>query len=1410
MAILDPTTQAEWLGAPSDDAKALTVVGALTEPVTVEIRNGSSTLMGSGDMTSPWASAVSGQVVVGEVDADAIVVDQAGTPDGSWRMIFKGANGRYVQASFGLPGSGAEMTWSLPAWSVGDKATLGTVSVGAVVGIDGDFTLTSSSMDSTTLAAYDAATTNAGRAQAIVAALAGTVSIEIFDGSNLMRASGTMQAPWASSSGLSITIGEVSNAGIVVNSGGTPDPNWYIQFRSGTRYVRAPFGVMGSSAAYRWSLPQFTTNMRGTIGTATMLATAATVTPTNRAPVWGTVPTITIQRGSSVSLPGMGLVSDPDGDTLTYSIDSTSPMTTAALAALGLTLSSAGVLTASAGATVGTTSGVIVRADDGRGAGSAPVNTALPSISGTPQVGVTLMVNAATWTSASSIQRAYQWLRGGSAIPGAIGTSYTPIVGDVGFTISVRETATNTDGSTDATSASVGPVVAASAPGALSTVFGLTSAAGGTDLPFTFGHAFKQGDVSSAQVALASGTGLTDWQCTPLTYWSDGSVRHAIIAGRITCTANVARSLSLTSGANPGGTALTEADLAASLPATTVTVGAHTLNLNSLVGTAARQRTVCSGPVMSNWIYRQAVAGSNHLVIWVDVRLYKGGAVEIFPWVENAYLSVASPASTAALACSVVMGGTTRFSQSIAFAHHTRIPLITGSTFSHWSGTDPQIVPKHDPAYLRSTKCVPNLAFTNPSAATLNGLPQTYTPNSLGGVQSPMSGAGGSGAILGWATLPGQALYVTTGDARAYRAALVLGFSGGSWSSHYRDQGTNEPPLFTSYPSLIPSDLPAATGATNGVEGSSGWATHQPSFAYLPWLITARWWFLDEQLFWSFQNYLVAHVSMRRGESSYLTGPWLYPNGSAGIMPPGGSNFTMRGAAWAIRTLAQAFASVPSSHSSYAALKASWEANVNYYKQVFVDGTHAGGGNVSPLGTLGNTSADGTSLYTGGNIAPGSTAWWTAGWMHGMQQQAWGHALELGLPQSVSSAAAHSSICSHALKFAAGLAGDGSAGSFNWRRFIVYAVPVTSVGSQPPTSNHYANFGQVLTEYQSGAGGLGSLSAAAGGSMKAHFSNTDFNALGTEFTYGSMQLAALAYAVDSGVAGAQAGYNRITGAYGGTPSSSWAAWAAQLSNDPVYAVAPRVVASTGLDFPSNDGSGNFFAFQFLSPQNNGLPLWGPSNAGVTYIWKIRPRQQSGYYTTFFWGPSGAFTANHYYGAHPYPNPPPGGSAHNWEVSIEGRDDQVTLAGSTKTVVKDVWYTQALRVIYNANGTKTLRFYTNLPSVANADVIQSIAQISYGTGSPPTASALTFGDAPWSRSNERLSGVLRGVKVFATALSEADMLAEAASDSIATVAGASSIWWKKINPTPDNLTCEAGTGRTPVWADTARKASLWVG
>lgn len=262
-------------------------------------------------------------------------------------------------------------------------------------------------------------------------------------------------------------------------------------------------------------------------------------------------------------------------------------------------------------------------------------------------------------------------------------------------------------------------------------------------------------------------------------------------------------------------------------------------------------------------------------------------------------------------------------------------------------------------------------------------------------------------------------------------------------------------------------------------------------------------------------------------------------------------------------------------------------------------------------------------------------------------------------------------------------------------------------------------------------------------------------------------------------------------------------------------------ARNALDFPSNvtggDQTSPMVALSFDDPHLHGLPFAGPSNAGVTYMWRVAQRAQTGYYVTLWWaqGDGGFTSAAQYVGGHPYPKVGNNtGTTHRWEIAApSGGDYFDTRAGlgTSKDVVYGVWRTQALRVVRNANTSKTYTFYMDLPSVAPADVLEWTS----GTGgdvaeTPPPSPKLTIGDSPWyaSYQHERLSGLFGELIIEAAAKTEAEILAQAADLKHLTSAFSASVWFFKPGwRTVDDVTCEAGTGHAFHWADSAHKATL---
>lgn len=82
---------------------------------------------------------------------------------------------------------------------------------------------------------------------------------------------------------------------------------------------------------------------------------------------------------------------------------------------------------------------------------AAPVNTVLPVISGIQQVGEVLSADQGSWTGFPT-SYSYQWKRNGVNISGATAFNYTTVSTDYNTVLTVVVTATNTTGSTPATS----------------------------------------------------------------------------------------------------------------------------------------------------------------------------------------------------------------------------------------------------------------------------------------------------------------------------------------------------------------------------------------------------------------------------------------------------------------------------------------------------------------------------------------------------------------------------------------------------------------------------------------------------------------------------------------------------------------------------------------------------------------------------------------------------------------------------------------------------------------------------------------------------------------------------------------------------------------------------------------------
>ncbi|MCP9485244.1 MAG: hypothetical protein MSC30_05260 [Gaiellaceae bacterium MAG52_C11] len=143
------------------------------------------------------------------------------------------------------------------------------------------------------------------------------------------------------------------------------------------------------------------------------------------------------------------------------------------------------------------------------GAPSAPVNSSPPVVSGTAQQGQTLTATTGIWSGTAPISFTYRWQRCNPDcvdVAGATASSYPVVAADVGASLRVGVTGTNSVGSSEAFSAQTATVIAAGGGGTLTVSIG----AGGDDGDVTVAGAQAGGyPPSGSPIANSTGSFVT-------------------------------------------------------------------------------------------------------------------------------------------------------------------------------------------------------------------------------------------------------------------------------------------------------------------------------------------------------------------------------------------------------------------------------------------------------------------------------------------------------------------------------------------------------------------------------------------------------------------------------------------------------------------------------------------------------------------------------------------------------------------------------------------------------------------------------------------------------------------------------------------------------------------------------------
>lgn len=655
----------------------------------------------------------------------------------------------------------------------------------------------------------------------------------------------------------------------------------------------------------------------------------------------------------------------------------------------------------------------------------------------------------------------------------------------------------------------------------------VTSAAGGVALPFTAGYAFRQGDVPVGNYVTASAPGLRGFQAEVKNRWHDGSVKFAIVSGLIDLPAGSEQTVQIgQTGTAPAGAPLGLSDLKATGVTASIAYGAYGTASWTGADWDAPFLSWITGSEMSSWLYRKPIGSDDHLVAWMEVRLYRGGAVEVVPWIENGYLLKPNPGERSGNA-SFVLNGSTRFSGGLTLYNHTRAVLAGGQILSHWTSGDPAVSFRHDTGYLQLTGMVPAYrAMTPTSAGLYSRIATDYTPVGQHNFPNGM-GSGGFHPSIG--PLPEwDVVYLTSGgDPRAWRSVQVHGYAAGRYGYHFRDESTNRAPRLTAYPNLVlgggsgisgtgASTKNQYTPAPSGGSAPAFTNSHMPAIGFMAYLVTGRWYFMDEMQLLSGAMFLKQNDAGR--------------GFTQGIIQSSAGSNTTRGAAWTLRALAHAAAMTPDGDEPLRSeLVGSVQHNIDWHHARYVAQPN------NPLGLL-----QPYSDYSPGDGKSDSAAWmedfltWSIGNIKSVQ--AYGPSYGTKLDQFL--AWKYRSIV--------GRLGPNQPGQWSFRNAAAYTVPYAPSESADYAGGAgpwYANWGEAYAAagltYQAGTTLLGSY--------------IDGEGLASSY-WGNLQ-PAIAYAVEHGAAGAIDAYNRMVGA------DNWRQAATYFDSDtPVWSVRPRNVA----------------------------------------------------------------------------------------------------------------------------------------------------------------------------------------------------------------------------------------------------------
>ena len=463
-----------------------------------------------------------------------------------------------------------------------------------------------------------------------------------------------------------------------------------------------------------------------------------------------------------------------------------------------------------------------------------------------------------------------------------------------------------------------------------------------TNVPFTFGQVVAQGQMNAREglaAVLPNGTVIKLQSDIKATH-ADGSVRHVIVSGVLPAlAAGATETLKLVKSSASERTTETLQTLAASGLSSQVAVTLDGVKYTASLADALADttpQTWLTGKVANEWLLDaplKSAAGKVHplLATRFYVRWYSGLAkqAKVDVVIENVTTFTAGARNLTYDINIDVAGRSVYTKNALTHYHHARWHKA-----AWWDAArEPTINVQLNSAYLMASKAVSNYDSTVvPAEEALARFGKDATgPMTIGPLNPYMPSTGGRGEI---GPLPSwSVMYLLSMDQRARDTMMAAADGSGSWSIHYRDEKTGYPvrtdneanARISTHGNLYgqgPLPVPRCANS-DGRLCETPYAedtAHQPSLAYLPYLVTGDYYYLEELQFWAASNPLG-------------TDPGYNGNGQGLLRWQ-----QVRGQAWSLRTLGHSAYITPDTHPLKAYFNTQLDNNLEFYHATYVVG----------------------------------------------------------------------------------------------------------------------------------------------------------------------------------------------------------------------------------------------------------------------------------------------------------------------------------------------------------------------------------------------------------------------------------------------------------------------------------------